>query len=189
VPADLQEFPSVTAFALRALSFAQVPPRDEESALRFLEESQDPAGHWGLQWQYYGSPFYAMVPVLRVMSERNTDGQYDGAMARAKRFLIESQRKNGRWTYRSSRLTGNLPSDELHTALALQCCLLCGLRVDSPPIAKGMAWLLSRQRPDGSWSGGFFPLPDPKKSKREDIFATTQVIQALHLYLRQHRSE
>lgn len=45
-----------------------------------------------------------------------------------------------------------------------------------------MAWLLSKQRTDGSWDGGIFPMPNDYK-KKEDTFCTSEVLFLLREYL------
>jgi hypothetical protein len=182
IPEHLQEFPCVTAFAWRALFWGKKKLKYESRALKFLLDSQDAKGHWGIEWQYYGTPYYAMAPILQVFSLKN-HGENDAAIAKAKSYLIKNQNKNGSWFYKIRRFY-NLPSPELQTALALQCCFFCGLGPDNKIVLKGIKWLLNRQRKNGAWRGGYFPVPDVKVRKREDIYATSQALIVLHQYYR-----
>ena len=52
----------------------------------------------------------------------------------------------------------------------------------------GLKWLLERQRPDGSWNGGRFPIAKAKYVKEEYLFATARIVLALVIYLEQHGS-
>jgi hypothetical protein len=71
--AKLQDFPSATGFALRCLMMGDMNCLHLESALRFLLDSQNQEGHWGTSWEYYGTSYYAMVPILEVLAANNSE--------------------------------------------------------------------------------------------------------------------
>jgi hypothetical protein len=182
VPPELQAFPSVTAFAMRALAYGDYRSKYDSLALDFLMQSQKDEGHWGVEWQYYGTPFYPMEPILNVLAQRNQQGRYDRALQKAKKYLLNSQHNDGRWYYPLGGFRSHL-SAETQTALALQCCFACGLTPGDAAVVKGMKWLLSRQEIDGSWNGGEFPIPNARnKCKREEVYATSLTLIALYRY-------
>jgi hypothetical protein len=59
-------------------------------------------------------------------------------------------------------------------------CLLT--ETDTASVAaftKGMDFLLKTRLPNGSWDGGFFPIPNTRYKKREYLFATALIYQLL----------
>jgi len=182
IPEYLQRFPSVTGFALGALASTNTAPLDLDAALQYLKESQNEEGHWGIVWQYYGTPYYAMAPILEAMHYHNADSSFDAVINKAKNFLLASQRKDGSFSYKSEK-NQNRPSVELETTLGLRSLLSCNAGCDDIGIKRGINWLLRNQRKDGSWNGGIFPLPNPRYKKKEDIFCTSQVLILLYEYL------
>jgi hypothetical protein len=174
IPEPIQEFPSVTAMALGALGAAGVAPRLGAEAERALLSSQDPDGHFGIEWQYYGTPYYALAAVLGELR----GGDAAAARRRARAYLDRTQQPDGSWYHEPPR-GGRGASRELQTALALLACLRGGAAADDAVVARGLAWLLAHQAEDGSWPGGYFPAP--RSTKREDVYATAQALEALHL--------
>jgi len=171
----------VTGFALEALASTNTTPLNLEAALQYLEETQNKEGHWGIVWQYYGTPYYAMVPILKTVDYHNTGNSFDDIINKAKNFLLASQRENGSFHYQSELQNG--PSIELETILALRALLYCNTESNNIFIRKGINWLLNNQREDGSWNGGTFPLPYPTYQKKEDIFCTAQILIFLYEFL------
>lgn len=172
---DLQKFPSVIAFAFRALSESGDNCVYEKEALLFIKNTQNKDGHWGIDWRFYGTPFYAMEPVLDVMQKNNKAGYFNNNIKKAKKFILKSQRSDGSWFFKLDGFK-NFPSAELQTALALSSLLHCNLEVTDIHIQKGIDWLLMKQREDGSWRGGYFPVPGFMVRKVEDIYATSQIL-------------
>jgi squalene cyclase len=166
----------VTAFALRALRLGNVEPKQPRRALEFLVDSQTEEGHWGQEWAYYGTPFYAMAPILDVLSHYD---RYGDVIERSRRYIVRSQLEDGRW-YAELPDFPRSTSAELQTALALQCCFDAELDRDDETVRKGTRWLMGEQNPDGSWHGGFFP--NRRHEKSEDIYATSQTLVALARY-------
>jgi len=165
-----------------ALASTNTAPLDLDAALQYLKESQNEEGHWGIVWQYYGTPYYAMAPILEAMHYHNADSSFDAVINKAKNFLLASQRKDGSFSYKSEK-NQNRPSVELETTLGLRSLLSCNAGCDDIGIKRGINWLLRNQRKDGSWNGGIFPLPNPRYKKKEDIFCTSQVLILLYEYL------
>ena len=174
VRAQVQAFPSVTAFAINIIRSCGLPIRYSEAAQSFLLNTQLPAGHWGSEWEYYGTPFYAMSPILCALAEIKTE-QSEKARQKAAHFLTDQQQEDGSFISTSA----NGPSPELETSLALQSCQRGFLSVDRKKIERGLEWLIKNQRPDGSWFGGFFPHPVPEYGKPEDVYGTAIAISVL----------
>jgi hypothetical protein len=184
IPEDLQQFPSVTGFALGALASVDIVPLYLDAALLYLRESQNEEGHWGFVWQAYGTPYYAMVPILKAMQYHNADNFFDDIINKAKIFLLASQNDDGSFSYESEK-EQNGPSVELETILGLRALRSCDVGFDDVSIKKSIDWLLSNQRENGSWDGGLFPFPGDMFEKEEDIFCTSQVLIFLYEYLRE----
>jgi len=182
IPEHLQQFPSVTGFALEALASTNTVPLDLDAALQYLRESQNEEGHWGFVWQYYGTPYYAMVPILKSIHYHNTDNFFNDIINKAKIFLLASQNEDGSFSYKSKKNEIG-PSLELETILGLRSLLSCNVGCDDIYIKSGINWLLRNQEGDGSWNGGTFPLPHQQNKKKEDIFCTSQVLIFLYEYL------
>ena len=181
IPSELQAFPSVTGFALRALETCEIGPLYLDDSIGFLLDTQDAQGHWGVAWEYYGSPYYPMVPILLVLSSASHQHNHESAIHKSRDFLHLTQDEDGSWFYTIPH-QNKIPSRELHTSLALQSLFHCG-EYSNSSIEKGVHWLLSSQLDDGSWFGGFFPHPDPMIQKSEDLYATSQSLTAiLHYY-------
>jgi prenyltransferase beta subunit len=181
IPENLQQFPSVTGFALGALASVDIVPLYLDAALLYLRESQNEEGHWGFVWQAYGTPYYPMMPILKAIHNHNTDNSFDSVINKARVFLLESQSENGSLSYGSE----NGPSVELETILGLRALRSCDVGFDDASIKKGIDWLLSIQREDGSWDGGLFPFPGNIFEKEEDIFCTSQVLIFLYEYIKE----
>ncbi len=168
IPERLQEFPSVSGFALQALREADLEPKDPSAATAFLIRSQMKRGDWGEDWRYYGTPYYALAAVLEAL-EQVPGGEE--SRSRAAAFIERTRTERG--SFRCSSLG---ISEEMETVLALSALLSGGVEVLDPRVAGGLSWLLSRQRGDGSWDGGRFPLADPRKEKNEDVFCTARAL-------------
>ncbi len=181
IPIHLQTVPSVTGFALGAMAATNTPPRDLNAAMQFLRASQKREGHWGGAWQYYGTPFYVMEPVLNALRQYNVDGANDDVIEKAREFLFKSQTQNGSFEDGMGK-EGNWPSAELQTALGLRSLLGSGVHANHSSIEKGIEWLLTKQSKNGSWNGGTFPFLNPRHEKKEDIFCTSQILILLHEY-------
>lgn len=172
VPTELQRFPSVTAFALAALTEAGSPLKCKTAAARFLRQSQHGSGHWGEAWQYYGTPLYPMAAVLRALSMA---GEIGPTAQSAKRFLTATQRQDGSWGAGKAVVSCG---PAIETALALQCLYHCRESESATGVRTALRWLLNAQSSDGSWPG-HFPHPVAKNRKSERPYATSQALIAL----------
>ena len=125
---------------------------------------------------------YAMSVIMEVLRLNNADGSYDFQLIRAERYILSMQRKDGSFFYRLKGFE-NAISPELHTALALQALLNCTSASARQALNRGIYWLIKRQRPDGSWNGGYFPVPVSEYKKKEDMFCTSSVLILMYNYL------
>ena len=60
-----------------------VQPLHEDRAVKLLVDSQDSEGHWGIAWEYYGTPYYPMVPILEALAAENGSHRYDTMINKA----------------------------------------------------------------------------------------------------------
>lgn len=188
IPTALQTVPSVTGFALLALSGLDVEPAYIQEATAFLTGSQSAEGHFGLNAYYCATPYYVLRPVVAALMEF---GSY-AAAARARDFVLDQQAGDGSW-FTTIEGYEDFSSPELHTALALETLAHAGGDIDSPAIHRGVSWLMGRQRPDGSWFGGRYAVPatDNYREVRrlQDVYTTAQALSALRLLAVPERNE
>ncbi len=129
--------------------------RGEEPAtkagVRWLLEHQEADGSWYGRWginHVYGTG--AAVPGLVAAGV----SPQSPAIARAVGWLERHQNEDGGWgedarSYDDPRWIGRGPSTASQTAWALLALHAAG--ADREAMARGVAWLVSTQRPDGGW--------------------------------------
>ncbi|MCD6557883.1 MAG: hypothetical protein J7K31_02510 [Candidatus Aenigmarchaeota archaeon] len=181
-----KRFPSVTGYAVVALALTDGGSNTKHitfnitKALDFIASTQLEDGSWGSSPMYYDTPYYATyVDVWAAeLYDRNE------IIEKALGFVLRTQNSDGSW---GSSAKGR-PSKELRTALALNTLLVsdtceknekCKKRIE-----KGVQWLIKKQRPDGSWNGGYFVGTE----KKEDIYATTMAMLALIRYKNMYKN-
>lgn len=176
IPEQLRTFPSVTGFALVALS-SRIPSGDErvERAFEYLARTQNERGDWGASPYFYSTNYYAMWIISRALRLYN---RTNSEMAsRAGRYIDEHQSAEGSF---SDDFNNATVSKELTTTLALQSLLNLTSDGNIGSLATGIDWLLQRQLSYGNWPGGRFIAA---LAKSEDIFATSSAIWLLSEYL------
>lgn len=169
------DFPSVTAFMLNLLPETSELHTVKKAGYNYLISKQLPDGSWGQTWEYYNCPGYALWQCTKALHK---NPELFSEKEKAKRFILSNQLENGSW-YNEDVSSFNRISPQLQTALMLHCLLT---ETDSASVAaftKGMNFLLKTQLPDGSWDGGFFPIPNARYKKREYLFATALIYQLL----------
>lgn len=170
VPPELREFPSTSAFAILALREAGLPLPAE--SMRWIETFQKREGDFGYLPQGYGTPFYPLCIITELFGDNISRSEKLCSSARS--FILANQLDFGAF---SSESEGSSP--ELASALALEALLFAGQPPEDEAISKGISWLLSRQREDGSWSGGYFP----GSRHKNDVYCTARVLLLLEDYL------
>lgn len=180
---DVQEekdFPSVTAFVLGMLQQASVEPVYKKEAIQWIINKQIKQGDWGVAWEYYGCPAYALWPLMKVLKHENSIAA-KMAKEKAVAYICSTQNADGSWFYKDSSLQKQT-SPELQTALMLTALQQAGIE-KKPVIVKGIDFLLHNQQEKGNWNGGFFPIRGKRYSKQEYVFATAIAAEVLHHYL------
>lgn len=169
-------FPSVTGFMIAALQLSRKGRQNQEKAAQWLASKIQPEGHWGVSWEYYGCPAYAIWANMRAL--RGIDiPEAQASITKAQKYILDSQLPDGSWdkTVPSKRKV----SPELQTALMLSALHPYGDKASQEAANKAVAFLLSHQLPDGSWDGGFFPIDNLRYEKKEYVFATARAVYAL----------
>jgi squalene-hopene/tetraprenyl-beta-curcumene cyclase len=123
-----------------------------EKAVKFIFNEQEPDGSWFGRWGV--NYLYGTYLVLRGLDAIGVD-HLEPQVQQAAEWIRMVQNPDGGWgetcgSYDDANTRGVGPSTPSQTAWALLGLLAAGDdRSDS--IAKGIRWLLTRQRPDGSW--------------------------------------
>ncbi len=126
-------------------------------ALRFLEEMQEPDGSWWGRWgvnYIYG--LGAVLPALEALGE----SMAQPAVRKSVNWLVRHQLADGGWgedsrSYADPNLRGAGPSTASQTAWAVMALIAAG-EAASPETARGVQYLIDRQRSDGTWDEAEF---------------------------------
>ncbi|MDE2516526.1 MAG: squalene--hopene cyclase [Rhodospirillales bacterium] len=125
-------------------------------AIAFLRREQEAEGSWFGRW---GTNYlYGTWSVLCAFHAAGI-GPDDPAVARACDWLIAVQRADGGWG-EDEESYADAPHGRYHASTPSQTAwallgLMAGGRIGDPAVARGIAWLIAAQRPDG----GFDELP------------------------------
>jgi squalene-hopene/tetraprenyl-beta-curcumene cyclase len=126
--------------------------RSVRRALRYLIDTQDDDGSWYGRWGV--NYIYGTWQVLRGLRAIGQDMRQDWIL-RARDWLESCQNDDGGWgetcaTYDDPTLKGRGDSTASQTSWAVMGICACG-DLDRPSIQRGLRFLLSSQKPDGSW--------------------------------------
>lgn len=183
---NLNYFPSVTGYALRAiLSINKKPPKPMlERALNFIEETQHKNGSWGRSFCFYNTEGYAVRNMVSALSSMKTLKRPDDMKLRIEKILNSVisytkriQNSDGSWSAIS------IASKAISTSLFLQTLLITN--DDKNSINLAVDWLLRNQEEKGFWKGGYYGrLVHPNLGRlyavNNDVFATSEAIVALN---------
>jgi squalene-hopene/tetraprenyl-beta-curcumene cyclase len=150
----------VTAHVLEALGllgFDRQHPAVERG-YQFLRSEQDPDGSWFGRWgvnHIYGTA--AVLPALAAIGEDMSQDY----IRRASEWIVAHQNEDGGWgetcaSYMDDSLRGRGPSTASQTAWALLALLAAGPRDYDRAIRRGVGFLISTQRGDGTWNEPYY---------------------------------
>jgi squalene-hopene/tetraprenyl-beta-curcumene cyclase len=119
--------------------------------MRWLRAAQEPDGSWFGRWGV--NHVYGTCAALLALEAAGAGAQ-DLQVRRAVRWLEDHQNEDGGWgedprSYEDPAWIGRGPSTASQTAWALLGLHAAGER--SPAMARGVAWLVEQQLPDGGW--------------------------------------
>ncbi|MEP7071707.1 MAG: squalene--hopene cyclase [Verrucomicrobiota bacterium] len=144
----------LTARTLELLGYIDYNTRQPSirDAIRYLIETQDDDGSWYGRWGV--NYIYGTWQVLRGLRAIDQDMTQDWVL-RGRNWLESCQNDDGGWgescaSYETPSLKGQGETTPSQTAWALMGICACG-DLDRPSIRRGLRYLLTTQRPDGSW--------------------------------------
>ena len=184
----------VTAHVLEALLRVGYPPDMDplRQAARYLWDEQEDDGPWFGRWgvnYIYGTG--AVLPALEAMGE-DMSGE---AARRAVAWLMARQNEDGGWgescaSYADPAFAGKGPSAASQTAWALLALMAAG-ESDSHAVRRGVEYLVSTQRADGTWEEPWFTgtgFPGygvgsrPKRTRSQGVELPAGFMIKYHLY-------
>jgi len=134
-------------------------------ALDFIRRSQSADGFWNSYW-WTGS-LYATVHCMEALKEARCIDDSE-LVSRAQDWIARTQLNTGSWS--DSIENECVP---FSTALALRGLMLEPRQVLTGKIERGIDWLLTHQRSDGSWDSGYIlriPHPSMKEPWKESFW-------------------
>jgi len=144
----------LTARTLELLGYIAFNPKTRcvRDAIHYLIETQEADGSWYGRWGV--NYIYGTWQVLRGLRAIGYDMTQDWIL-RGRDWLESCQNDDGGWgetcaTYENPATKGIGRSTPSQTAWAIMGICACG-DFDRPSIQRGLRFLLSSQRPDGSW--------------------------------------
>jgi len=144
----------LTARTLELLGYIGFNPKTHcvRDAIHYLIETQEADGSWYGRWGV--NYIYGTWQVLRGLRAIGYDMTQDWIL-RGRDWLESCQNDDGGWgetcaTYENPATKGIGRSTASQTAWAIMGICACG-DFDRPSIQRGLRFLLSSQRPDGSW--------------------------------------
>lgn len=153
----------VTARVLEMLGrcHLSLEPQRVEQALAYLAQEQEPEGCWFGRWgvnYIYGTS--GVLAALALIAPQ----RFQAAIRRAATWLARCQNPDGGWgetcrSYDNPALKGQGASTASQTAWALIGLIAAGEATGDffkPALERGVGYLLSTQRPDGTWDERYF---------------------------------
>ena len=144
----------LTARTLELLGYIGFNPRERSvrDAMQYLIDTQDEDGSWYGRWGV--NYIYGTWQVLRGLCAIGQDMTQDWIL-RGRDWLESCQNNDGGWgetcgTYENPSTKGIGESTASQTAWAIMGICACG-DLDRRSIQRGLRYLLSAQKPDGSW--------------------------------------
>lgn len=164
------------ASGLAAAGYAADPRLDP--SVRLLRRSQQrepftvfdcPAGGWSYSGARGWPVTLESAEILTALA--TISGSADPTVRTGLRWLLDRQDRRGSWSLwvRDTKLANDGPCPAI-TSQGIEALRAAGHGVDSPPVRAAAAWLLTQQRPDGSY---------PNLWYRDHVSGTAMVLDGL----------
>lgn len=147
----------VTAHVLEMLAMLGRDERDPyvASGLKYLRETQKPAGSWFGRWGV--NHIYGTWCVVSALAQLHAGRDM---IARAAQWMISKQNADGGWgeschSYADESFAGIGISTPSQTAWAVMTLQWAGMGMH-PAAQRGLEFMLERQRADGTWDEPYF---------------------------------
>lgn len=174
--------PGVTAHVVMALRRREVHDgsgRALSRALRYFAKSQAPDGSFSSLW--FRDRTHGTAKVLEAYADIGRPR--DPVAARARRWLLDSQRSDGGWPGKAEEPPPDGGTAE-ETAWALYSLLRAGQPADDEQITRAVRWLADHQNVDGTWKPSAVGLYYPTMYYSDDLIAHCYALRALGRWLK-----
>ena len=169
---------SHVVMAMHAYGIAYGPKSPVDRALRYFEATQHADGCLRSLW--FRDSTHGTAKVLETYAELGR--QDDPVAARARDWLLATQRTDGSWPGKVIEGAPDGGTAE-ETAWAVYSLLKAGMPAADDRIVRAVEWLLDKQRANGTWPQSVVGLYYDQLYYSDDLIAHTYALRALGRWL------